>query len=214
MLEIENISFVIEQKPIIQSLSFSLETGRKMLVLGASGSGKTTLLAMIAGLLKPSSGEVRYDNQSLHDQTTREVDHFRGQNLGIIFQNHHLIKPLTVMQNLQLGLNFTGKEVEEVRLQETLKRLNLESKVHQKASTLSMGEAQRLAVARAVIGKPKWILCDEPTSALDDVNSQAVLNLLEEEAQACDASLIIVTHDKRVKAHFSDEQVIELEAVS
>ena len=214
MLEIENISFSIKEKNILKPLSFSLESASNMLILGASGSGKTTLLAIIAGLLKPKTGEVRYDHQSLYNKTASQLDHFRGENLGIIFQNHHLIKPLTVMQNLHLGINFTDTKLDEAKAEATLKRLNLESKAQQKASTLSTGEAQRLAVARAVLGKPKWILCDEPTSALDDKNSQAVLELLEEEAQACKASLIIVTHDKRVKSYFSAQQLLELGATT
>ncbi len=210
MLEIENISFLRQNTPIIQSLSFSLEAEKKMLVLGPSGSGKTTLLAIIAGLLMPFSGDVKYDNQSLYAKSVGEIDDFRGQNLGIIFQNHHLIKPLTVVQNVQLGLKFANKHIESEKLIKTLSRLGLESKAQQKASTLSMGEAQRLAVARAVIGNPKWILCDEPTSALDDSNCQSVLSLLEQEAQTCRAALMIITHDKRVKTHFSNQQIVNL----
>lgn len=210
MLEVKNISYKIKDRHILPPLSFTLNAGEKMLVLGPSGSGKTTLLATLAGLLRPDTGEVSYDNQSLYDQSTAKMDRFRGQKLGIIFQRHHLIKPLTVLQNLQLGLSFGGKEVDEQRIKQTLQRLNLSQKAGQKASTLSMGEAQRLAVARAVIGKPQWILCDEPTSALDDANAEATLHLLQEEARDCEASLIVVTHDNRVKSHFCGEQVMEL----
>lgn len=214
MLEVENISYKVDGRLILPPLSFSLNAGEKMLVLGPSGSGKTTLLAILAGLLRPTGGEVRYDDQSLYEQSTAEMDRFRGENMGIIFQSHHLVKPLTVLQNLRLGLSFGGKTAKKTRIEQTLQRLNLSQKAGQKASTLSMGEAQRLAVARAVIGQPKWILCDEPTSALDDANAEATLHLLEEEARDCGASLIVVTHDNRVKSHFSGEQVIELGGAS
>ncbi len=212
MLEVDSISYTIAGKAILGSVSFSLKEGETALILGASGTGKTTMLAIIAGLLKPSSGEVHYAKQSLHELSDVELDKFRGQNLGIIFQNHHLIKPLTVLQNLKLGLSFNDKKVEEKKILETLERLNLSSKAHQKAATLSMGEAQRLAVARAIIGQPKWVLCDEPTSALDDANAKVTLDLLQSEAKACDAGLIIVTHDIRVESHFSAKKIIELEA--
>lgn len=210
MLEATKVSHEIDGKSILSPVSFSLNEEGKALVLGSSGSGKTTLLAILAGLLKPAKGEVRYGTKSLYLRSHAEIDKFRGQKLGIIFQNYHLIKPLTVMQNVTLGLGFTNKALDEARLQQTLERLNLSQKAHQKASLLSMGEAQRVAVARAVIGAPEWILCDEPTSALDDANAKATLELLEEEASACGAGLVIVTHDSRVKSHFSKEQILSL----
>lgn len=214
MLEAKNIHYAIAGKDILREVSFSLEGGKHLLVLGHSGCGKTTLLAILAGLLQPGGGEVRYGETHLYRLNEAERDRFRGQKLGILFQNYHLVKTLTVKQNLQVALSLSDKPPQEVPIMATLDRLGLVDKANQKAGSLSLGEAQRLAVARAVIGRPEWIFCDEPTSALDDANTAKMLALLTDEAAQCGASLVVVTHDARVKSHFAAEQILNLGAAA
>lgn len=209
MLYCKNLSFKIGTRKLIDSLNFNLEANQHLLIFGPSGCGKTTLLSILSGLQKPDSGHITYNDIDLYNLKEGEIDHFRGQNLGIIFQTFHLIKALTVYQNVVLALKFSCKKIEKEKIDHYLERLHLLNKSNQKVETLSVGEKQRLAVARAVITNPKWILCDEPTSALDNTNTEKMLRLLENEAQNCNASLIIVTHDQRVKSHFKNQKIIE-----
>lgn len=210
MLKLTNISYQINNRQLINNLSFSLETQKHLLILGPSGCGKSTLLSILGGLNKPDQGQVIYDNRNIYNLDESQRDKFRGQNISILFQNFHLIKVLSIKENLALAQNLSGLTINYNQINDILKRLNLFDKSDQKINNLSNGEAQRLAVARAVITNPKWILCDEPTSALDDNNCQIMLNLLEEEAKRCQASLIIVTHDKRVTNHFDQEHILKL----
>ena len=214
MLQCRKVSYRIQGKQIFDDISFELKPNHHLLILGPSGCGKTTLLSIIAGLQKPDSGQVLYNDTQLYGLTEVERDSFRGNNLGILFQTFHLINVLTVRENLLLAQSMPGKKIDESRIYHVLNRLGLADKSHQHAASLSIGEAQRLAVARAVIASPKWILCDEPTSALDDGNTKAMLHLLEEEASRCNASLIIVTHDKRVTKHFDKNHILELGGAS
>lgn len=210
MLKCSDLSYKIEGKNIIENINLNIKSQDHLLILGPSGSGKTTLLCLLAGLQKPSSGNVEYDGTDIHQLNPQDQDKFRGQNLGIIFQNFHLIKSLNVYQNIALASQMLGNEIDHNQIQHYLKELGLEDKAHQKTSTLSVGQSQRLAVIRSFINKPKWILCDEPTSALDDENTDKLLNLLKSEAKKNKSSLIIVTHDKRVKAYFKNDNILEL----
>jgi putative ABC transport system ATP-binding protein len=214
MLKCTDVSYRVEGKVILDNISFSLKPEEHLLILGASGCGKTTLLSILAGLQKPDDGEVFYNDTSLYGLSESDRDQFRGEHFGILFQTFHLIKVLTVKQNLLLAQSMPGKPIDEARIYDVLKRLGLVEKLDQNVMHLSVGEAQRLSVARAVIGSPKWILCDEPTSALDDDNASAMLALLEEEAARCTASLVVVTHDKRVTKHFDTQHILKLGGAS
>lgn len=211
MLKCKNINYSVDETKILDGVNFDLKAGEKLIITGASGTGKSTLLNILSGLLKPTSGEVVYDDLDLYNKSQAEIDQFRAQNIGIIFQQFHLIKPFTVMQNLLLAFSFSGAEQNEKRISATLNDLGLAGRENQKAETLSIGQAQRLAVARAVVCKPKWIICDEPTSALDDAICEAMLKLLDEQSK--DDSLIIATHDLRVKEYFKKAKQLNLEAV-
>ena len=210
MLTCSNISYKIKDKTIIDNISFDLKSGEHLLILGPSGSGKTTLLCLLAALQEPTSGSVKYDGKDIYKLESEARDQFRGHNLGIIFQNFHLIKSLNVCQNIALASQMLGKKIDEKQINHYLKELGLEDKASQKVSTLSIGQAQRLAVIRSFINKPKCILCDEPTSALDDENTDILLKLLKLEAKKNKSSLIIVTHDKRVKSYFEKNNILEL----
>lgn len=210
MLTCSNISYKIKDKTIIDNISFNLQPEENLLILGPSGSGKTTLLCLLSALTKPSSGNIEYDGTDIYKLQSEERDQFRGKNLGIIFQSFHLIKSLNVYQNIALPAQMSGSKIDPNQINYYLKELGLEDKAKQKISTLSIGQSQRLAVIRSFINKPKWILCDEPTSALDDENTDKLLRLLKSEAKKNKSSLIIVTHDKRVKSYFEDNKIIEL----
>lgn len=210
MLRCSNLSYKVEDTTIIDNVSFNVKTGEHLLVLGPSGSGKTTLLFLLAALQEPTSGSIEYDGTDIYKLTSEKRDQFRGQNLGIIFQNFHLINSLNVYQNIALASQMLGMKIDQNQINHYLKELGLEDKAKQKISTLSVGQSQRLAVIRSFVNKPKWILCDEPTSALDDENTEKLLKLLKSEAQKNNSSLIIVTHDKRVRSYFKNNNILEL----
>ena len=176
-----------------------LATNQHCLILGNSGSGKTTMLHLLGGLLKPSSGRVEIDGTEISNLNQQELDHFRGQNIGFIFQKPHLIQALNVEDNLYLAQFLAGKVRDRERVNQVLKHLNIEDKRRSKIYELSEGQAQRVVIARAVINKPSLILADEPTSSLDDENCEKVINILEEQAEENQSTLVIATHDLRLK---------------
>ncbi|MBC6366971.1 ABC transporter ATP-binding protein [Algoriphagus sp. AK58] len=178
-----------------------LNSGESLLILGKSGSGKTTLLNLLAGLLKPSQGKVIMGGVVVSDLSEHELDLFRGQNIGIVFQKPHLISALNVRQNLELVPFFSKKNGQDI--DRLLNELGLGKKASSSVLTLSEGEAQRVSIARALANSPRLILADEPTSSLDDENTEKVIQLLKTQASKIGAALIIVTHDQRVKAHVS-----------
>ena len=210
MLTCNNLSYKIKDKIIINPLDFSLKDGEHLLILGPSGSGKTSLLSILAGIQPASTGTVKYDDIDLYKLTNTARDKFRGSNLGIIFQNFHLINSLNIYQNILIAANMAGKKISSQKIYNYLAELGLADMAKGKISQLSHGQAQRLAVIRSFINQPKWLLCDEPTSALDDANSDKLLNLLKKQAKKQQSSLIIVTHDQRVKQYFKNNQILEL----
>jgi len=177
----------------------SLASGESLLVLGKSGSGKTTLLNLLAGLLKPTAGEVILATKDFARMKGQEMDLFRGKEIGIIFQKPHLLAALNVKENLQMAHFFSKKKGQDIG--QLLAELGLSEKAKSSVLTLSEGEAQRVSIARALANSPKLILADEPTSSLDDENAEKVISLLKTQAAKIGAALIIVTHDQRVKAH-------------
>jgi len=188
--------------PLGVSLQFAdleIPRGRHTLILGDSGSGKTTLLHILSGLLKPTSGQVTIANQDIYQFTTKQLDHFRGQRIGLIFQDAHLVKSLTVKENLQIAQEFAGARIDIGRIREVLDILDLSDKENDYPDTLSRGQMQRVAIARAVINRPAILVADEPTASLDDRNTASVVELLRRQAEDQGATLIIATHDKRVK---------------
>lgn len=194
-----------------QTLKFpdiTCETGGKLLILGDSGSGKTTLLHLLCGLLRPDSGDIVVSGLGVNGLSDRELDQFRGRELGIVFQQAHFVQSLTVAENLALPALLTkddisSKELSE-RTHELLTRLRLDHKSDSLPKDLSVGEQQRASIARAIIHRPSVVFADEPTSALDDRSTEAVISLLEEETRLAGASLVVVTHDSRLKSRYSD----------
>jgi len=178
-----------------------LDSKEAIVILGQSGSGKTTLMNLLAGLMKPQSGEVLLDGIDLSKLSSQRLDQFRGDEIGIIFQKPHLISAISVIENLELANYFSKKPGQN--LMTLLAELGIAQKANSSVLTLSEGEAQRISIARALVNNPKLILADEPTSSLDDAHASAVVELLKSQAEKIGAALVIVTHDQRVKAHFS-----------
>lgn len=178
------------------------EKGGSILLLGPSGSGKTTLLHLLGGLIRPTNGQIMLKNIDLASLSDKNLDLFRGQNIGIIFQKPHFIRSLTVWENLLLAAALAGNKPNKKRISSLLERLNIVHKLNTLTDQLSLGEQQRVAIARALVNEPKLILADEPTSALDDKNGAEVAELLDEESKRLEAALLIVTHDNRLQTKF------------
>jgi len=187
---------------------FEAEAGEHWLVLGASGSGKTTFLNLAAGLLRPTEGAVEAGGQDLSKLEGGALDRWRGRTVGVVPQKLHLVSSLTVAQNLALASYLAGLPENAGRARSLLDELGLGDKAASRPHQLSHGQAQRVAVARAVMNRPKLLLADEPTSNLDDAACAAALDLLQSQARACGATLVVATHDQRAKARF--EKVLQL----
>ena len=181
-----------------------LDRGKELLLLGASGTGKTTLLHLVAGMRTPTSGSVELAGAPFSSLATAERDRTRGRNMGIVFQTAHFVRSLTVGENLALARSLAGCPADDGVVKGLLEDLGLSHKRDARVEALSVGEQQRVSIARAVVHGPGLILADEPTSALDDQNTDAVLSLLRRQAERTGAALLIVTHDQRLKDRMSD----------
>ena len=208
MLQTKDLKFAYNDENSFSFPDMNCEKGSHWLILGQSGCGKTTLLHLIGGLLKSQSGSINVNGTDMSALSESILDAFRGKNIGIIFQQSHLIKSLNVEENLEAAQYLSGEKQNSDKVKTILERLNLGAKLKAKPSKLSQGEQQRVAIARALVNSPQLILADEPTSSLDDINCTQVVNLLLEQSKESGATLIIVTHDGRLKSMF--ENKIEL----
>jgi len=186
-----------------------LKDAEQCVLVGDSGTGKTTFLHLLAGLLQLDSGKIIINENELNQFNQVQLDRFRGQNIGLIFQKSHLISALNVYDNVALAQQLAGQTEDRQLIEDLLRELDIYEKRFEKINTLSQGQAQRIAIARALINKPKLILADEPTASLDDKNAKIVAHLLIGQAERCEANLIIATHDQRVKDFFDKEIRIE-----
>jgi len=188
---------------------FSVEQGKACLLLGNSGSGKTTLLHLMGGLLKIQKGTVEVNNQDLALFSEAHADRFRGQHIGFIFQKNHLISALSVKKNLLMAPWLANMKQDENRIDEVLAQLGLWEKEHARVRDLSQGQAQRVAIARAILNKPAVLFADEPTSALDDYNCDRVIHLLLSVSEQNQCTLVVATHDHRLKSIFPHQVQIK-----
>ena len=200
MIETKSLEFSYDNSFVFKFPDIKLKSDENLLVLGNSGIGKSTLLHNLAGILRPKSGSIKIFDQDISKLSELELDNFRGQNIGIIFQRSHFVNSLTVGENLELA-QFLGNN-KKGNIQETLDSLKILDKVNKKPKELSQGERQRASIALAIINSPKLILADEPTSSLDDTNCSNVIKILKEQALKYQAQLIVITHDSRLKKHF------------
>jgi putative ABC transport system ATP-binding protein len=201
MIRIERLRFRYNGGPDVLRLGqFVLEPQSNILVVGPSGCGKTTLLHLIAGLLLPSSGSIVVDGQDLSVLSARERDRFRGRHIGIVLQQFHLLPTLTAIQNLLVAQSIAGLLVDRAAALAMLKSLGVDERVDAYPHQLSVGQQQRVAIARALVNRPKLLLADEPTSNLDDEACASVVDLLLGATQQHAVSLVVATHDTRLKS--------------
>jgi len=203
MIKTESLKFSYDGKKYFDFPDINLDSGENLLIIGNSGIGKTTLLHLLAGILKPISGSINVSGTDISKFSDTELDKFRGDNIGIVFQKPHFISSLTINENLKLAKYLspskTGVDPEKI-----LESLNINDKYQQKPNQLSEGEKQRASIALALINSPSLILADEPTSSLDDFNCDNVIKLLKKQAKDHKAQLIVITHDARLKMHFKN----------
>ncbi len=203
MIHIEGLRHTYDGAVVLDLPHFRATQGEHWLVLGRSGSGKTTLLHLLGGLIAPQQGRVEVADASMNTLGGNALDRFRGRHIGIVFQQLHLMPTLTVQQNLLLAQYAAGLPQDLARVRETLAHLDVENKADAYPETLSQGQRQRVVIARAVINRPRVLLADEPTASLDDVRAAQVLDLLTAQAREAEATLVIATHDARIKGAFT-----------
>jgi lipoprotein-releasing system ATP-binding protein len=180
---------------VLHGLSFSLNAGEVLAVLGPSGSGKSTLLHLLGGLETPSGGEVIWAGKSLAGSSQEALSSRRALEVGLIFQHHYLLEDLTTLQNVMLP-GMIAARVDEARARALLERVGLSARASFFPRTLSGGERQRAALARALCTKPKLVLADEPTGSLDRHNAELVFGMLVDLAHSENAAVVVVTHDE------------------
>lgn len=187
---------------------FELQQNEKMVIIGGSGSGKTTLLHLLGGMMQLQKGEIQLNGTSYTGLSGHQMDQFRANHIGLVFQKPHLIGSLNVLENLMISQMFSSGRQSSAKAKELLETVGLGDKTNARISELSQGQAQRVALLRAVINEPDLILADEPTSSLDDENAHAVLDLLLEQADKNNSILLITTHDQRVKERISNQYLL------
>jgi putative ABC transport system ATP-binding protein len=202
MLVSENLSFSYSGGAFMRFPDIALAQGGVLLLQGASGSGKSTLLALCSGLLSGASGQLEVAGQEVSVLQGSERDAWRGRTVGFLPQRLHLSESLTVRGNLGLVFFAAGLPVDDARMSAALQALGVKELAERRPSELSGGQAQRVALARAVLLSPKIIFADEPTASLDDEAAFQAMSLLLQAAQQCEASLVVATHDARVKQAF------------
>jgi len=203
MLEIRGLRHQYEGRTVLSVPSWDVLRGEASLVLGPSGSGKSTLLNAIAGLATPTEGTIRVAGEAMTGIAPAARDALRASRIGLVLQTLHLIGVVTVRENLRIAQRLAGLPPDDARIDEVLANLGIANLAGAKARQLSVGEAQRVAIARAVVNRPPLILADEPTSALDDANCEKALALLLDQAQATGATLVVATHDNRIRERFA-----------
>jgi putative ABC transport system ATP-binding protein len=199
LLEFSDIYLQYQNGPnftdVIKGISFKINQNERLAIVGKSGSGKTSLLMLMAGLEKPTSGSIKYQNQELTTHTEDQLTDFRKKNIGIVFQSFYLIPSYTALENVALSLEINFQKNALAQAEEILIDLGLKNRLNHFPSQLSGGEQQRVAIARAIINKPELILADEPTGNLDEENSKTIVDLLFSVSQKYQKSLCLVTHD-------------------
>jgi len=214
MLAVENVKKAFDEPggsrlPILDVEELHLGVGEQAVLLGRSGCGKTTLLHVVAGISTPDSGEVRIDGLDITRLHEAERDRFRAETLGYIFQSFNLLPGFTALENVMLGMAFGRGRRDAGRARGLLQRVGLGQRERHRPSQLSVGEQQRVAVARALANRPRLLLADEPTASVDAKNQQQVIDLIRETCEEEEIALLLVTHAPEVAAQF--ERAVYLE---
>lgn len=208
ILSTNALAFTYPQRTSLSFADLTVLSQQHTLVLGDSGTGKSTLLHLLSGLSAPTAGKVLIKGQDIYDLSESALDKFRAQNIGIIFQEAHLLRNLTLSENIKLAQTLAGYKADQEKIDHVLSQLDLADHRNKLPHQLSRGQLQRAAIARAVINQPAILIADEPTASLDDNNTARVLLLLKEMADQQGSTLIIATHDKRIKDQFSNTYLL------
>ena len=202
MISTSGITFSYSKDQLFHMPDLYCEAGSTILITGDSGKGKTTYLHILAGLLKPKSGTIEIDKTDIVSLSEKATDKFRGKHIGVVFQKSHFIGALTVLENLEMASWLATGKKHTKRAKKLLEQLGIENQASKLPSQLSIGQQQRVSIARALMNEPKMLLADEPTSSLDDKNAEKVIELLTSLSKEYKAALLIVTHDNRIKERF------------
>jgi ABC-type lipoprotein export system ATPase subunit len=217
MLKLENVkkSFVEPgggRLPILDVPRFEVAAGEQIVLVGRSGSGKTTLLHLISGISKPDEGSIRIDGVEITRLPEAGRDRFRADKIGYVFQTFNLLPGFNALENVLLGMTFATGKVHPERAKHLLERVGLGHRLHHKPTQMSVGEQQRVAVARALANKPKLLLADEPTANIDTRHQKQVVDLIRETCHEENVSLVLVTHTPQVAEQF--DRVDDLENIN
>jgi putative ABC transport system ATP-binding protein len=209
MISARGLEKTYGKTPALAGADFEIAAGEVVAVMGPSGSGKSTLLHCIAGIVAPDAGTVMYDGRELSAMSDAERSALRRTEFGFVFQFGQLVPELSCRENVAMPLRLDGtpRKVAEARADELLESLEVGGVAKQRPGTVSGGEGQRVAVARALVSDPKVLFADEPTGALDTLNGERVMELLTEAARSTNAAVVLVTHEARVAA-YSDREVV------
>ncbi len=211
LVEARGLRHRIGSRTILDLPRLEVARGEHALLLGPSGSGKTTLINILTGLITPSEGEVRINGRAMTGAGPAARDALRKETIGLVFQTLRLVSALTVRQNLLLAQNLARGRTDPAEVDALITQVGLTHRADARPRELSQGESQRAAIARALCARPVLLVADEPTSALDDTNAQAMMDLLLERAAAAGSTLLIATHDHRIRGRLP--RAIELPAL-
>ncbi|REK07181.1 MAG: ABC transporter ATP-binding protein [Planctomycetota bacterium] len=195
--------------PILNIREFHLGAGEQAVLMGKSGCGKTTLLHVIAGISRPDSGLVQIDGTDITRLSESGRDRFRADKIGYVFQTFNLLSGFTALENVLLGMTFAGRSTDTARARRLLERVELKHRMNHRPGALSVGEQQRVAVARALANRPKLLLADEPTANVDSGHQQQIVDLIRETCREENVAMLLVTHTPEVSEQFDRVERLE-----
>lgn len=202
IMEIEHLSKIYGEgetrTEALSDVSFKVDAGEFIAIIGSSGSGKSTLLHLMGGVDRPSSGTVKLNGEDIYERTDEQLAVFRRREVGIVYQFYNLIPVLSVVENMTLPVLMDGREPNEQRLRMLIRTLGLEGKESSLPNQLSGGQQQRVAIGRALLNNPSIVLADEPTGNLDSNNSAEIMNMLRASNKELNQTLIVITHDEDI----------------
>ena len=210
-LQLANVTFDYGEDFSLTIAELTLNKGEMALISGGSGSGKSTLLWLIAGLLRATSGSISVAGERMDGVSESAADRIRARHIGLVFQTHHLLPEFSAQDNVALALMAAGEpeKTHAARARELLNKLGIE-RVHVPVANLSVGQQQRVAVARAIVCKPTIVLADEPTASLDEMNASQAMDLIQQACREAGAALLCASHDRAMQSRF--ERVIQVDS--